>query len=164
MTPAILLTGDVTSATWLPLHGVEPGERGSVSVSVTFNGPADAGVAMYSQGDATGPLAAPPPDTILVVDLSAAWSREVTRYVSATSVAGREVRALNDVYEQHTGRMPLGHLSEGWEVETSLLRKLPFLPFKYAVDLVLVVVTIPLWMPVVALTAVLVLVFNQRQA
>ena len=57
MTPAITLTDDVTSATWLPLHGVEPGERGAVSVSVTFNGPADAGVAMYSQGDATGPLA-----------------------------------------------------------------------------------------------------------
>lgn len=108
----------------------------------------------------TGPLAAPPPDTILAVDLSAAWSREVTRYVSATSVAGREVRALNDVYEQHTGRMPLGHLSEGWEVETSLLRKLPFLPFKYAVDLVLVVLTIPLWMPLVAVTAVLVRVVD----
>ena len=106
--------------------------------------------------EATGPLPAPPPDTILAVDLSAAWSREVTRYVSATSVAGREVRALNDVYEQHTGRVPLGHLSEGWEVETSLLRKLPFLPFKYAVDLVLVVITIPLWMPLVAATAVLV--------
>ena len=106
--------------------------------------------------DATGPLSPPPPDTVLVVDLSAAWSREVTRYVSATSVAGREVRTLNDVYEQHTGRMPLGHLSEGWEVETSLLRKLPFLPLKYALDLVLVVLTIPLWMPVVAATAVVV--------
>ncbi len=105
---------------------------------------------------ATGPLSAPPPDTILTVDLSAPWSREVTRYVSATSVAGREVRPLNDVYEEHTGRVPLGHLSEGWEIETSLLRKLPFLPFKHAVDLVLVIATIPLWLPVIAVVAVLV--------
>lgn len=108
----------------------------------------------------TGPLPAPPPDTILTVDLSAPWSREVTRYVSATSVAGREVRPLNEVYEQHTGRVPLGHLSEGWEIETSLLRKLPFLPFKHAVDLVLVVLTLPLWLPVVAIVAVLVRVFD----
>lgn len=105
---------------------------------------------------ATGPLPAPPVDTILTVDLSAPWSREVTRYVSATSVAGREVRPLNEVYEEHTGRVPLGHLSEGWEIETSLLRKLPFLPFKHAVDLVLVVLTLPVWLPVVAVVALIV--------
>ena len=107
-----------------------------------------------------GPLSAPPPDTVLTVDLSARWSREVTGYVSATSVAGREVRPLNAVYEEHTGRVPLDHLSEGWEIETSLLRKLPFLPLKHAVDLVLVVLTIPVWMPLVALVAVLVRVVD----
>jgi hypothetical protein len=56
MTDPIILTADTTSATWLPLHGIEPGRRGAVSVSVTFTGPADAGVAMYSQGAPTGPL------------------------------------------------------------------------------------------------------------
>ncbi len=105
---------------------------------------------------ATGPLSAPPLDTILTVDLSAPWSREVTRYVSATSVAGREVRPLNEVYESQTGRVPLDHLSEGWEIETSLLRKLPFLPFKHAVDLVLVVATLPLWLPIIAVVAIIV--------
>jgi lipopolysaccharide/colanic/teichoic acid biosynthesis glycosyltransferase len=109
---------------------------------------------------ATGPLSAPPVDTVLTVDLSAPWSREVTRYVSATSVAGREVRPLNEVYEGHTGRVPLDHLSEGWEIETSLLRKLPFLPFKHAVDLVLVVVTLPVWLPVIAVIALLVRVVD----
>lgn len=108
----------------------------------------------------TGPLPAPPHDTVLTVDLSAPWSREVTRYVSATSVAGREVRPLNEVYEEHTGRVPLGHLSEGWEIETSLLRKLPFLPFKHAVDLALVMLTLPLWLPVVAIVALLVRVVD----
>jgi hypothetical protein len=57
MPDSIILTGDVTSGTWLPLDGIEPGKRGAVSVAVTFNGPADAGIAMYAQGDATGPLA-----------------------------------------------------------------------------------------------------------
>jgi hypothetical protein len=57
MTQLITLTDDVSSATWLPLHGIEPGKRGAVSVSVTFNGPADAGIAMYSQGDALTALA-----------------------------------------------------------------------------------------------------------
>lgn len=109
---------------------------------------------------ATGPLSAPPVDTILTVDLSAPWSREVTRYVSATSVAGREVRPLNEVYEEHTGRVPLGHLSEGWEIETSLLRKLPFLPLKHGLDLVLVVLTIPFWLPVIAIVALLVRVVD----
>jgi len=109
---------------------------------------------------ATGPLPAPPADTILTVDLSAPWSRDITRYVSATSVAGRAVRPLNEVYEQHTGRVPLDHLSEGWEIETSLLRKLPFLPFKHAVDLVLVVVTMPLWLPIVAVVALIVRVVD----
>lgn len=109
---------------------------------------------------ATGPLSAPPADTILTVDLSAPWSREVTRYVSATSVAGREVRPLNDVYEEHTGRVPLDHLSEGWEIETSLLRKLPFLPFKHALDLILVILTSPLWMPLIAIVAALVRVVD----
>lgn len=109
---------------------------------------------------ATGPLPAPPVDTILTVDLSAPWSREITRYVSATSVAGREVRPLNEVYEESTGRVPLDHLSEGWEIEISLLRKLPFLPFKHAVDLFLVVLTLPLWLPVVAIVALLVRVVD----
>jgi len=57
MSDPVTLTNDVTSATWLPLHGIAPDRRGSVSVSVTFAGPADAAVAMYAQGAVTGPLA-----------------------------------------------------------------------------------------------------------
>jgi hypothetical protein len=57
MIDTITLTGDATSGTWLPLHGIQPGKRGTTSVTVTFNGPADARIAMYAQGDATEPLA-----------------------------------------------------------------------------------------------------------
>jgi hypothetical protein len=55
MIDSIALTNDTISTTWLPLHGVEPGRRGSVSVAVTFTGRADARVAMYAQGDTPGP-------------------------------------------------------------------------------------------------------------
>ncbi|PRY62911.1 lipopolysaccharide/colanic/teichoic acid biosynthesis glycosyltransferase [Knoellia remsis] len=108
----------------------------------------------------SGPIPPPPPDASIVVDLSVPWSRDVTRYVSATSVAGREVRSLGEMYEAHTGRVPLDHLSEGWEIENSLTRKLPFLPFKHAIDLVLVVLTVPLWLPIVAVVALLVRVID----
>lgn len=58
MIDSIDLTDDVTSATWLSLEGIEPGKRGAVSVNVTFNGPEDAAVAMYTQGPGVaGPLA-----------------------------------------------------------------------------------------------------------
>lgn len=48
---------DATSVTWLPFDGLTPGGRGAVSVDVIFNGPADTDIAMYSQGQAAGPLA-----------------------------------------------------------------------------------------------------------
>jgi hypothetical protein len=57
MPDSISLTSDVTSATWLPLEGMAPGKRGAVSVTVTFNGPSDADIAMYTQGETAGPLA-----------------------------------------------------------------------------------------------------------
>lgn len=57
MIDAITLNGDMTSALWLPLPGIEPGKRGTASVKVTYNGPADAQIAMYAQGEALGTLA-----------------------------------------------------------------------------------------------------------
>jgi hypothetical protein len=52
---SIALTNDTIATTWLPLQGLEPGRRGSVSVAVTFTGQADARIAMYAQGDTPGP-------------------------------------------------------------------------------------------------------------
>jgi hypothetical protein len=57
MIDAITLNGDMTSALWLPLPGVEPGKRGTASVKVTYNGAADARIAMYAHGEAFGSLA-----------------------------------------------------------------------------------------------------------
>jgi hypothetical protein len=57
MPDSIILSCDVTSETWLPLEDLAPGTRGAVSITVTFNGPSDADVALYSQGETTGALA-----------------------------------------------------------------------------------------------------------
>lgn len=100
--------------------------------------------------------------TIVVVDLSAVLSDRMARFVSSSSIAGRVVRPFNEVYEEHTGRIPLVHLSEGWEIEATLSRTLPLLPFKHFLDSVLVIVFAVLWVPIVAITALVVLIGDGR--
>ncbi|QNN48434.1 sugar transferase [Phycicoccus endophyticus] len=110
----------------------------------------------------SGPITAPPLDTFIAIDLSVPWSQDVTRFISAVSVAGRDVRAFTQVYEEHTGQVPLSYLSEGWEIETSLRRILPFIPLKTAADIALALLTSVLWLPVLLLTALAVLVVDGR--
>ena len=57
MIDSIDLTNDETADAWLSLDGIAPGRRGTASVSVTFNGPRPASVAMYANTPMTGPLA-----------------------------------------------------------------------------------------------------------
>ena len=85
-----------------------------------------------------GELAPLESGTVLVVDLSGVQSDRMARFVSSSSIAGRVIRPFNEVYEEHTGRIPLVHLSEGWEIEATLSRTLPLLPFKHLLDAVLV--------------------------
>ncbi len=100
--------------------------------------------------------------TVLVVDLSGVLSDRMARFVSSSSIAGRIIRPFNEVYEEHTGRIPLVHLSEGWEIEATLSRTLPLLPFKHVLDAVLVVVFAPLWGLLVGLTALAVFIADGR--
>ncbi len=109
-----------------------------------------------------GVLEPVPSGTIVVVDLSAVLSDRMARFVSSSSIAGRVIRPFNEVYEEHTGRIPLVHLSEGWEIEATLSRTLPLLPFKHFFDSVLVVAFAPLWVPIVAITALVVLLVDGR--
>ncbi len=104
-----------------------------------------------------GELAPLESGTIVVVDLSAVLSDRMARFVSSSSIAGRVIRPFNEVYEEHTGRIPLVHLSEGWEIEATLSRTLPLLPFKHFFDSVLVIAFAPLWVLLVAATALAVL-------
>ncbi|MGI9666932.1 MAG: sugar transferase [Acidimicrobiia bacterium] len=81
----------------------------------------------------------------LVVDLREVLSEDMARYVSSASVSGQRVRTLVDVYEEHTGRIPLVHIIGGWEVSRPV-RRSGYAPVKRMLDVVLVVVTAPLWL------------------
>lgn len=112
-----------------------------------------------------------PPGTTLVLDLRAALSDGMARFVSSSTMAGYEVRALSNVYEEYTGRFPLVHLAEGWEISVPLERMAPYAPFKRVVEATLVVATSPLWLLLGAMTWVAIrldspgpAIFHQRRA
>lgn len=81
---------------------------------------------------------------VLGIDLKSVLSDRMAQYVSSCTLAGFDVRPLTQVYEMHTGRMPVVSLAEGWELSAPVLRTAPYLPGKRIFDLLAVVVTAPL--------------------
>lgn len=81
---------------------------------------------------------------VLAVDLRAVLADRMAQYVSSCTLAGFDVRPMSQVYEMHTGRMPIVHLAEGWELSTPVLRTAPYMPGKRTVDALLVLATAPL--------------------
>ncbi len=55
------------------------------------------------------------------------------------------MRALANIYEEHTGRLPMVHLAEGWELSAPVSRN-EYAVFKRGIDIVLVLATLPLWL------------------
>ena len=55
-------------------------------------------------------------DVSVAVDLRSVLSDAMAQFVSSASIAGLNVRSLTNVYEEHTGRLPMVHLAEGWEL------------------------------------------------
>jgi exopolysaccharide biosynthesis polyprenyl glycosylphosphotransferase len=111
-----------------------------------------------------------PAGTTLAVDMRAVLSDRVAQYVSSCDIAGYAVRPLASVYEEHTGRIPLVHLSEGWEITTPLIRTSAFLPGKRLFDLAMVTTFAPIWIPLLAVVAMAVrvtsrgpVIFTQRR-
>ncbi|MGH9380350.1 MAG: exopolysaccharide biosynthesis polyprenyl glycosylphosphotransferase [Thermoanaerobaculia bacterium] len=92
----------------------------------------------------------------VAVDLRAVLAPRVAQFVSSCAVAGYPVRPFTEVYEDHTGRVPLVSLAEGWEISAPLSRNIPYLPIKRVADIVLVLATLPAWAPLLALVALLV--------
>lgn len=94
-----------------------------------------------------------PPDDLLplgvtvVVDLRAVLSDEMAQFVSSSNLAGYLVRPLVEVYEEHTGRLPMVHLAEGWEISRPVARS-GYAPVKRVIDIVLVILTAPLWVTI----------------
>jgi lipopolysaccharide/colanic/teichoic acid biosynthesis glycosyltransferase len=80
----------------------------------------------------------------LVVDLREVLSEDMARYVSSASVSGQRVRPLVDVYEEHTGRLPLVHIVGGWEL-TRPVQRSHYAGAKRVIDVVAVILTLPLW-------------------
>jgi len=100
-----------------------------------------------------GPLDRLQKDVTVAVDLRAVLSDRVAQYLSSCAVAGYAVRPLTSLYEEHTGRVPLVHLAEGWEISAPLLGLARWLPGKRAFDFAFTAVTAVLWAPVGLLVA-----------
>jgi exopolysaccharide biosynthesis polyprenyl glycosylphosphotransferase len=82
--------------------------------------------------------------TTLVVDLRAVLSDEMARFVSSSNLAGYPMRSLVSAYEEHTGRLAIVHLLEGWELTVPLSTSALYVQSKRVGDLFLVLLTAPL--------------------
>jgi exopolysaccharide biosynthesis polyprenyl glycosylphosphotransferase len=95
------------------------------------------------------PAGEPPVDVpvgaSLIVDLRPVMSDRMAQFVSSWNLAGYPVRALSTVYEEYTGRLPMVHLAEGWELSAPVSRN-EYAGFKRGIDIVLVLLTSPLWL------------------
>lgn len=86
----------------------------------------------------------------LVVDMAAVHSPEVARLVSGHDLAGRVVKPLASVYEEHTERVPLPRVEEDWQMTGALQGVRNWLWGKRLFDLSAVVVTLPVWIVLAA--------------
>ncbi len=93
------------------------------------------------------------PGVTLVVDMGVAHSPEVARLVSGHDLAGRAVKPLSSVYEEHTERVPLPRLVDDWQLTATLHRVNNWLWGKRLFDLIAVLLTSPVWISVAALVA-----------
>jgi lipopolysaccharide/colanic/teichoic acid biosynthesis glycosyltransferase len=93
-----------------------------------------------------GPIDLPDRGVTIAIDLRAILSDRVAQYLSACDVAGYNIRPFNQTYEEHTGRVPLVHLAEGWEISAPLLEVAPWIPGKRLFDTFAALVTAPIWL------------------
>ena len=83
-------------------------------------------------------------NTGLVIDFGVSFSNKVGQFISSSLLTGTSVRGLTAVYEEHTGKLPLAHLADGWEIPQLVRRHRAYGPFKRLLDLVLVILATPL--------------------
>ncbi|MCI0679637.1 MAG: sugar transferase [Actinobacteria bacterium] len=103
--------------------------------------------------DFDGDIELPDRGVTIAVDLGDVLSERVAQYLSSCDVAGYSIRPFSSIYEEHTGRVPLVRLAEGWEISAPLLEVARWLPGKRAIDLVLTGVTAVVWVPIGLLVA-----------
>jgi exopolysaccharide biosynthesis polyprenyl glycosylphosphotransferase len=90
------------------------------------------------------PPSNPEANVTLVVDLRPVMSDQMAQFVSSWNLAGYPVSPLSTVYEEYTGRLPMVHLAEGWELSAPVSRN-EYAPFKRFIDILLTVITAPIW-------------------
>ena len=103
--------------------------------------------------ESEGPLELPDRNVTIAIDLRAVLSDRVAQFLSSSDVAGYAIRPFARVYEEHTGRVPLVHLAEGWEISAPLLEVAQWLPGKRIFDVAFTAVMVPIWVPLGLLTA-----------
>ena len=106
-------------------------------------------MAVFDPGD-TPPEGLEPIGTLLVMDLRPVMSDRMAQYVSSWNLAGYPVRSLTAVYEEHTGRLPIVHLAEGWEL-TAPVERNEYAPIKRAIDVVFTAALAPIWLVLMGL-------------
>jgi lipopolysaccharide/colanic/teichoic acid biosynthesis glycosyltransferase len=126
--------------------------------------------------DSLDPRAEPPtrpfpPGTVMAVDLRAVLSDTMAQYVSSLHLAGRSMRGFTSVYEEHTGRLPIVHLMEGWELTEPLEARGVYVGSKRGIDVLLVALTAPIWLLLSGLIAIVIrldsngpVIFSQERA
>lgn len=85
-----------------------------------------------------------PRGTTIALDLRAVLSDAMAQFVSSSNLAGYRIRPLVDVYEEHTGRLAIVHLAEGWELQTPVSASRNFQVAKRTADVGLTVLAAPL--------------------
>ncbi|MFP5333376.1 MAG: sugar transferase [Acidimicrobiia bacterium] len=99
--------------------------------------------------DVLDPEALSPPEplpagTTLALDLRAVLSDSMAQFISSSNLAGYRIRPLVDVYEEHTGRLAIVHLAEGWELSTPVQDRQAFQAAKRVVDVTLTLLAAPI--------------------
>ena len=113
-----------------------------------------ANVVLVFDPSTTGQIEPLASGVVLGIDLKSVLSNRMAQYVSSCTLAGFDVRPLSQIYEMHTGRMPVVALAEGWELSAPVLRTAPYLPGKRVFDLLAVLATAPLTLLVAGWVAV----------
>jgi lipopolysaccharide/colanic/teichoic acid biosynthesis glycosyltransferase len=95
-----------------------------------------------------GPVDLPDREVTIAMDLRAVLSESMAQYLSSCDVAGYTIRPFSSIYEEHTGRVPLIHLTEGWEISAPLLEVARWLPGKRVFETIFTLILAPLWLPI----------------
>jgi exopolysaccharide biosynthesis polyprenyl glycosylphosphotransferase len=103
--------------------------------------------------DGESPADLPERALTIAMDLRSVLSDSMAQYLSSCDVTGYRIRPFSSIYEEHTGRVPLIHLTEGWEISAPLLEVARWLPGKRFFDSLITLVTAPLWGPICLLVA-----------